>query len=75
MSFLKYLVEASDSRKKSWKEATSKRRNKLKESGLYEGRFWIKETTNKGLQKLKSKLELKQVGEVIDKLVEEALKK
>lgn len=74
MSFLNYLIEASDSRKETWKEATDKRRNKLKTKGLYEGRFWIKESTNKGLQTLKSKYEVSQVGEVIDKLVSEALK-
>lgn len=76
MSFLKYLLteEASDKRKESWADATEKRRNKLKTAGLYEGRFWIKPSTNKGLQTLKERYELSQVGEVIDKLVAKALK-
>lgn len=74
MSFLKYLLnEASDKRKESWADATEKRREKLKTAGKYEGRFWIKQSTNKGLQTLKDRYELDQVGEVIDKLVAQAL--
>jgi len=76
MSFLKYLLteEASEKRKDSWAGATEKRREKLKTAGLYEGRFWIKHSTNKGLQTLKERYEVEQVGQVIDRLVSAALK-
>lgn len=77
MKFIEYLLneeEATEKRKEDWAEATDKRRNNLKSKGLFEGRFWVKKSTNSGLQTLKTRYELEHVGEVIDKLVSQALK-
>lgn len=74
MKFLEFLLneETSDKRKKEWADATSKHRDKLKDSGLYEARLWIKPSTNAKLKRLKEKYQVSHVGEVIDKLVAKA---